>query len=280
MKKIILLLLVSISVFSQNLKGKKIYFYGDSITFGFNVSGYVYPTLVSNYYGAVCVNNAKSNSTMMKQEPVNVLTGYNMEDMVETVPNYNANEDGFVFIAFLTNDVGINLNNYTVENYGKAIDNIVQKLFDKGWSADKIKFNARYYITAKGLNYVPNMGITISADFNRYNAFSDILKNKLNGYGIQYFDFFDILSAVPNPDSHLDWYQRHPDAYMHTLIAKNIIENIQLSTLNIKTFELDNTFTNIEYFNLLGQKVKDPKGIVIVKAEKNGVVYTDKRYYK
>ncbi len=279
MKKIILLLLVSISVFSQDLKGKKIYFYGDSITFGFNVSGYVYPTLVSNYYGAVCVNNAKSNSTMMKQEPVNVLTGYNMEDMVETVPNYNANEDGFVFIAFLTNDVGINLNNYTVENYGKAIDNIVQKLFDKGWSADKIKFNARYYITAKGLNYVPNMGITISADFNRYNAFSDILKNKLDGYSIQYFDFFNILSAVPNPDSHLDWYQRHPDAYMHTLIAKNITEYLKVNTLSTIIFELDNTFSNIQYYNLLGQKVKEPKGIVIVKAEKNGIVYTNKKYY-
>lgn len=276
MKKIILLLLVSISVFSQDLKGKKIYFYGDSITFGFNVNGYVYPNLVSNYYGAVCVNNAKSNSTMMKQEPVNILTGYNMEYMVETVPDYNQETDGLIFIAFLTNDVGINLTNYTVENYGKAVDNIIKKLLDKGWTADKIKFNARYYITTKGLNYVPNMGITIPADFNRYNAFSDILKKKLDGYGIQYFDFFNILSDVPNADSHLDWYQRHPDAYMHTLIAKNITENLKVTTLNIKTFELDNTFTNIEYFNLLGQKVKEPKGIVIVKAEKNGIIYTKK----
>ena len=62
-------------------------------------------------------------------------------------------------------------------------------------------------------------------------------------------------------------------------IEVDIIENIKLNTLSTKTFELDNTFTNIEYFNLLGQKVKEPKGVVIVKAKKNGIVYTKKSYF-
>ena len=116
------------------------------------------------------------------------------------------------------------------------------------------------------------------ATIERYNAFAELLRNKLDEQEIQYFDHYEGLSKVDYPYSHLP-DKVHPDAYFHSLIANNIVENIQLSTLSIKTFELDSSFTNVEYFNLLGQKVKEPKGVVIVKAKKNGIVYTKKSYF-
>ena len=75
----------------------------------------------------------------------------------------------------------------------------------------------------------------------------------------------------------MDTAQRHPKAYMHSLIANKIISELWVNpTLSTTKFELDDTFTNIEYYNLLVQKILEPKGITIVKAEKKGINYTKK----
>ncbi len=195
------------------------------------------------------------------------------------IPIYNVETDGLIFISYLTNDVGINLPNYTIENFGKAIDKVIQALFNAGWNKDNIKFNVRYYITDVGLAKYPSSlyGWFTPATMERYNAFAQVLRDKLDAVGIQYFDHYESLSKVDYPYSHLP-DKVHPDAYFHSLIAKNIIENIKIATLSTTKFEynLDDNFTNVEYFNLLGQKVKEPKGIVIVKAQKNGITCTKK----
>jgi lysophospholipase L1-like esterase len=276
MKKI-LFLLISISLFAQP---KKIYFFGDSITYGAGVTtSQAYPTIVANSLRMEKVNFAIRGTCMMSQIPSCKVDCRHMEYFSDNngIPTFNPQTDGLIFISYLTNDVGINLPNYTIENFSKAIDKVIQELYNKGWNKNDIKFNVRYYIENAGLAKYPSSlyGWFTASTIERYNDFADVLKAKLDSEGIQYFDHYDSLSAVQYPYSHLP-DKVHPDAYFHSIIAKNIIDTIKLSTLNIKSFELDNSFTNIQYFNLLGQKVKEPKGIVIIKAEKNGIIYTKK----
>ena len=287
MKKLLFLFLFSISSIAQSqLAGKKIYFFGDSISYGVSVQpNECYAVLVSNSLGMVLTDHkvySIKGTCMMSQTPSCIVDCRHMEYRADNnqIPIYNPETDGLIFISYLTNDVGINLPNYTIENFSKAIDKVIQGLYDKGWSKDNIKFNVRYYIENAGLAKYPSQlyGQFTPATIDRYNAFADVLKQKLDEQGIQYFDHYDSLSKVDYPYSHLP-DKVHPDAYFHSLIANNIIENIKLNTLSTKPFELDDTFTNIEYFNLLGQKVKEPKGIVIVKAKKNGIVYTKKSYF-
>jgi len=286
MKTILALLFFSISVFSQpQLLGKKIYFFGDSISYGAGVTPtQSYPTIVANSLGMTKVNFAIRGTCMMSQTPSCRVDCRHMEYFADNngIPTFNAETDGLIFISYLTNDVGINLPNYTIENFSKAIDKVIQGLYDKGWSKNNIKFNVRYYIENAGLAKYPSQlyGQFTPATIDRYNAFADVLKQKLDEQGIQYFDHYDNLSKVDYPYSHLP-DKVHPDPYFHSLIAKNIIENIKIeNALSVTNFDVNNSFSSVEYFNLLGQKIKDPKGIVIVKAEKNGVVYTDKRFYK
>ena len=279
MKKILILFLFTISLMAQP---KKIYFFGDSITNGGNLTN-AYPILVANALGMTLVNhkqNAVGGTTMMTQTPSCLVDCRSMEYRVDTnqIPIYNSATDGLLFVAYLTNDVGINYTNYNIENFGKAIDKIIQALYKAGWNKDNIKFNVRYFITNDGLSKYPlsgNYGKFTASTIEKYNAFAELLRNKLDEQGIQYFDHYDLLNAIPDALTHLP-DKVHPDAYFHSIIAKNIIDNIKLPTLSINNFELDNTFKNVQYFNLLGQKVKETKGIVIIKAEKNGIVYTKK----
>lgn len=287
MKKLLFLFLFSISSIAQSqLVGKKIYFFGDSISYGVSVQpNECYAVLVSNALGMVLTDHkvySIKGTCMMSQAPSCRVDCRHMEYRADNnqIPIYNPETDGLIFISYLTNDVGINLPNYTIENFGKAINKVIQELYKKGWAKENIKFNVRYYIENAGLSKYPSRlyGWFTPATLERYNAFAQVLKDKLDIEGIQYFDHYESLSKIEYPYSHLP-DKVHPDAYFHSLIANNIIENIKLNTLSTKPFELDDTFTNIEYFNLLGQKVKDPKGIVIVKAEKNGIVYTKKSYF-
>lgn len=277
MKKL-LFLLISISLFAQP---KKIYFFGDSITYGAGVTtSQAYPTLVANSLGMEKVNFAIRGTCMMSQSPSCRVDCRHMEYRADNndIPTFNPQNDGLIFISYLTNDVGINLPNYTIENFSKAIDKVIQELYNKGWDKNNIKFNVRYYIENAGLAKYPSSlyGWFTPATMDRYNSFAKVLRDKLDAQEIQYFDHYESLSAVPYPYSHLP-DKVHPDAYFHSIIAKNIIDTIKLSTLNINSFELDNTFKNIEYYNLLGQKIVNPnKGIYILKAEKNRVVYTKK----
>lgn len=287
MKKIVFLLLFSFSVIAQpQLVGKKIYFFGDSISYGAVVQpSQCYAVLVSNALGMVLTDHkvySIKGTCMMSQSPSCRVDCRHMEYRADNnqIPIYNPEKDGLIFISYLTNDVGINLPNYTIENFGNAIDKVIQELYNKGWSKDNIKFNVRYYIENAGLAKYPSSlyGWFTPATTDRYNAFAEVLRNKLDEQSIQYFDHYESLSKIQYAYSHLP-DKVHPDAYFHSLIANNIIENIKLNTLSTKPFELDDTFTNIEYFNLLGQKVKEPKGVVIVKAKKNGIVYTKKSYF-
>lgn len=213
-----------------NLEGKNLYFFGDSITVGVNAT-IPFPDIITDYYNAVRVDNngslefARSGTTLMKQIPINYLNFANMVDWATPgfTPIFDENQDGLLFVSYLTNDVGINLTNYNLDNWQSDIDLVISGLITAGWPLERIKFNVRYFLTEDvGLDY----DLTPQATLDRYNDFADALKVKLTLAGIQYFDHWDILSAVPDPVSHLDAFQRHPDNFMHNLIAKNIIDNL------------------------------------------------------
>lgn len=287
MKKLLLLLLITISSFAQNqanfsaLSGKRIWYFGDSITMGQDIGGLPYPAYVSYYVNGITMNRAVAGTTMMKQIPIDRLGRFNMETLSETIPVFDATKDGLIFLSFLTNDVGLFFPDYTLENYGKAIDYIIPKILNAGWHKDRIKFNVRYYITAKGLDYttinrlyVPNV-----ATLERYNQFANLLKSKLDGYDIQYFDHWDVLEAVPNAVSYLDAIQIHPNSAMHKIIADNIMKTLYIQkSLSTDSFDKKDVITDLEYFNLLGQKIKEPKGITIVRGKNNGKLFAKKIY--
>ena len=289
MKKLLFILLFSISSIAQSqLAGKKIYFFGDSISYGVSVQpNECYAVLVSNALGMVLTDHkvySIKGTCMMSQTPSCRVGCRHMEYRADNnqIPIYNPETDGLIFISYLTNDVGINLPNYTIENFGKAIDKVIQGLYNSGWPVDRIKFNIRYYMTDAGLAKYPSAlyGYFVPATMERYNSFASLLKSKLDAQGIQSFDHYDRLKSEPYPESHLP-DKIHPDKYFQSIIATDIIQEIKIeNALSVTNFEINNSFSSVEYFNLLGQKIKEPKGIVIVKAEKNGVVYTYKRYYK
>ena len=283
MKKLLLLLFITISAFAQNdlsvLKGKRMWYFGDSITMGQDIGGLNYPTYLSYAVGGITMNRAVSGTTMMKQIPIDKLGRFNMETLSETIPLFDKDKDGLLFISFLTNDVGLFYNDYTLENYGKAIDYVIANAFSRGWDKDRIKFNTRYYITEYGIDYtnINRLGVPNKANLDRYNQFANLLKSKLNGYDIQYFDHWEVLEAVPNAVSYLDALQIHPNTAMHKIIADNIMKTLYVTNnLSINTFTEKDVITDLEYFNLLGQKISEPKGITIVKGKNNGKSYTKK----
>lgn len=278
MKKLILLLLLVIT--NITAQQKNIYFFGDSITYGASVlPSQSYPTLVANALNLNKVNLAIKGTCMMSQSPSCRVDCRHMEYIANNsnIPIYNVETDSLIFISYLTNDVGINLPNYTIENFGKAIDKVIQATYKAGWNKTNIKFNVRYFIENAGLAKYPSSlyGWFTPATIDRYNAFAKVLRDKLDEQGIQYFDHYDLLNSIPYAYIHLP-DKVHPDAYFHSLIAKNILDNLKSNTLKVIIFNLDDTCTNIQYFNLLGQKINYPKGIVIVKFDKNNITYTKK----
>jgi len=284
MKKLLFILL-SISTFAQNdlssLKGKYIYYYGDSITFSAGAGQLTYADYLCNITESIKINKAIQGTTMMKQIPIDKIAKSNMETAVDYLPKYNSKTDGLLFISFLTNDVGLFYPDYTLENYGKAIDYIIEKAYQKGWNKDIIKFNVRYFITEKGIDYTDfGLGVPRKATLERYNQFADLLKSKLDDYGIQYFDHWDSLSSLHNPISNLDVIEVHPNGVGHKVIFEDIIKDLYLvKNLSTDNFNTKEVISNIQYYNLLGQRISHPKGITIVKSEKNGIKFTKKIIY-
>jgi len=214
---------------------KNIYFFGDSITAGYQIAN-PYTRLVAENLGMRIIKNsppyAFEGTTMMHQYPYNILNkdGHSMEfwSREPNMSKFNAGRDGLIFVAYLTNDVGLNLPNYSAKNFSIAVENVINGLLRAGWPKDRIKFNIRYFITNKGLDYSNTIEtVKTPATLDRYNEFAQILKSKLDRNGIQYFDFWDELSAQKNPVSHLDNKQRHIDQASHCIVAKHILDQIQ-----------------------------------------------------
>lgn len=224
-------------IFAFNDRGEKnIYFFGDSVTEGYQCTK-PYTEIVAKNLGMRIVYNLVpygfQGTTMMNQHPYNLLNpnGKNMEYWAKApnTPLYDAERDGFIFIAYLINDVGMNVPNYSAENFSIAVDNVIAGLFKAGWPRNRIKFNIRYYITEAGLDFTNiNDAIKKPATYDRYNKFAQILKDKLDQKGIQYFDFWDELSSLENPDSYLDIEQRHPNDAAHNIIANYILERLKM----------------------------------------------------
>lgn len=214
---------------------KNIYFFGDSITEGYKIPN-PYTKLVAEQLGMRIIRNsppyAFEGTTMMNQYPYNILNkdGHSMEfwSRKPNMPKFNVGSDGLVFVAYLTNDAGLNLPNYSAKNFSFAVKNVISGLLNAGWPKDRIKFNIRYFITSQGLDYTnANEAVKIPATLDRYNEFAQILKTELDKEGIQYFDFWDELAAQKNPVSHLDIKQRHIDQASHNVVAKHILDQIQ-----------------------------------------------------
>lgn len=205
------------------LQGRTLKAFGDSIMFGINTSpGNDFISLVADNWNMPLTNYAVSGTTMENQSPVNSLASPNMEQRAATdIPTYTAGVDGLLAIGYLTNDVGLNFPDYNTTNYAAAISYVIDVATGKGWPKSRIFFTGRYFVTDYGLTN--GYGAPTPADLARYDDFYNTLLATCTTEGVTVFDFWNELSAVPSPVSHLDSYERHPDDYMHNIIATKII---------------------------------------------------------
>ena len=221
----------------MQLEGKEVFFFGDSNTVG-TFSTLPFADIVSNGLKMVRVRRigttdiARQGTTLMKRAPINAINFANMVDWSTPTffPQYDQNKHGLVFIGYLINDVGLNLTNYTIDNFEADLRLIVDNILAKGWAKNRIKFNIRYFLTEAGLNFttVANSGVTVPATMQRYNEFANRMIDVLNQLEIQYFDHWDLLSSQPNPTASLDSHQRHFNNGFHALIGNNILNNLTL----------------------------------------------------
>jgi len=224
------------SAFSA-LAGKNLYGFGDSIMANVNATTNIADLTASNLLmtrvKTLNSNNiAVSGSTMMKRTPINALSGSkNFLDWTLSAdfPTYNASTDGLVMINYLTNDVGLNLANYTranlIADFTSAIGNVVAK----GWPLARIKVMLRYRVTLAGIDYTSlGAGVTVAADLQRYNDMATDLATTATSLGVQSFDFWNTLAALPTPDANLDATGRHPNNTAHAAAYAQFISQLTI----------------------------------------------------
>jgi len=224
----------------HRLIGQEFYGFGDSIP---SITGNTTATVT--FYDVLCqklgmyrvkkigaTEISRSGATMQKRAPINKIGSPNMVDWssVQYCPVYNENTKGLVWLNYLTNDVGLNLPNYTPQNYATDMGIVFDNLLNSGWSNGRIKVNLRHFITLLGLDYttVANSGVTIPATLERYNDFAGYGVEKCNEYGIQSFDLYDIFKHYSTILSEFDGLQRH---YKNNL--QNVAGNYMFDKLEV-----------------------------------------------
>lgn len=224
-------------IYSDNniLKGKRAYFAGDSITNNVNAVTNWCDLVSWNFgmdrikkIGTTTTNYANSGTTAINLPNPIASNLPNLVQITELTPNYNPVIDGLFFIAYLTNDVGLNLPTHTVQKYKDDLSQAITNLLNKGWAVERIKVVSRYYCPIQGLNYtnVANSGVTVPATFERYNEFGIGAEEVCNLFGVQCFDLHDVLKYVAGADSHFDSVKRHFDSFMHSHGARKIIDDM------------------------------------------------------
>ncbi len=226
---------------TEVLRGKKAYFAGDSITNNVNA-----PTnwcdFVSWHFGmervkkigSTTTNYANSGTTAINGIPLNPIASPagapNLVQITELTPNYSPVTDGVFFIAYLTNDVGLNLPNYTVEKYGQDLEQAIANLLNKGWPIERIKIVGRYYCPLAGLNYtnVAGSGVTVPATQERYNIFGAKAVEVATLYGAQSFDLYNTMAYIAGIDSYFDSFKRHFNSYAHSFVSADIIKEMYI----------------------------------------------------
>jgi len=224
------------SVFAA-LAGKNLYGFGDSIMANVNATTNIADLAASNLLmtrvKTLNSNNiAVSGSTMMKRTPINALSGSkNFLDWTLSAdfPTYNASTDGLVMINYLTNDVGLNLANYTQANLITDFTTAINNVLAKGWPASRIKVLLRYRVTLAGIDYTSlGAGVTVASTLQRYNDMATDLATTATSLGVQSFDFWDTLAALPTPDANLDGLGRHPNNTAHAAAYAQFISQLTI----------------------------------------------------
>jgi len=225
-------------IYSNNdsLSGGKAYYAGDSITANVNATSANWCDLVSWNFGmervkkigTTNVNYANSGTTAINLPNPIAPNVPNLVQITELTPNFNPITDRLFFIAYLTNDVGLNLPSFTVQKYKDDLGQAITNLLNKGWPVERIKVVGRYYCPIQGLNYttVAGSGVTTPATYERYDEFGIASKEVADLYGVQHFDLHDTLKYVAGADSHFDSFKRHFDSFMHSHGARKIIDDM------------------------------------------------------
>ena len=225
-------------IYSNNdeLNGKDMICAGDSITANVNATSANWCDVVAWNFGmnrvkkirTTNVNYANSGTTAINLPNPIASTFPNLVQITELTPNFNPAKDGLFFMAYLTNDVGLNLPNFTVQKYKDDLGQALTNLLNKGWPVERIKVIGRYYCPIQGLNYttVANSGVTVPATYERYDEFGIGAEEVCNLFGVQCFDLNETLKYVAGADSHFDSVKRHFDSFMHSHGARKIIDDM------------------------------------------------------
>jgi lysophospholipase L1-like esterase len=157
-----------------NLKGQKIHvFFGDSITMGVGASNdaHRWSALYCAAKGDIEENHGVSGSPLQNSTPLNPTGAPNFRDAAsQLIPTYIIGY-GKLFISYGTNDVGLNLVNFTAANYKQQLKEVISIAISKNWPLrDIIVESPSYYEQSGRDGYVGLYGVTIAADLTRHEA--------------------------------------------------------------------------------------------------------------
>jgi lysophospholipase L1-like esterase len=165
---------MSILAHILNLKGQRTHvFFGDSITLGVGASddAHRWSSLYCAAKGDIEENHAVSGQPLQNSTPLNPTGAPNFRDSANgLIPTCHIGH-GKLFLSFGTNDVGLNLGNFTTANYKQQLIDVINIAISRGWPLRSIVVESPSYYEQSGRDgYVGLYGVTVAADLARHEA--------------------------------------------------------------------------------------------------------------
>jgi len=181
----------NIGMISRYLKGKNVYFFGDSYTSGATVlKKYRWTTIFSKALGANEVNFGVQGTTMEKRVPINYINSPNMVDNIVNIP-VKTTADGLLVIAFGLNDLGQTAAAYNTTNYITDYSTVLDSAIARGWSDSSILLVSPYWIGQLGYNAYATLTGNPAPTLSRHLSFIEATKTVASTYNTLFINIFN-----------------------------------------------------------------------------------------
>lgn len=200
-----------------------VYFFGDSITYGYTSGVYTtgnWVSLVSAFTGCNGKNLGIGGTTLERVvNNVNMPTAmYNRA--VNEIPVKNA-DDKYLVFAYGVNDIGFNYSDTNPDQFSADYQYIINIAFSRGWPAKNIILVNAYYCNDKGYRSYLGYGVSQAADKQRTNLFNNAIANVAQSNGLHVIDIYTFMlqhgaEGLLSPDG------LHPSEVGYSVIARGI----------------------------------------------------------
>lgn len=179
------------------LTGKTIYFYGDSITFGYNLSAPSkrFSSRLCAIVGATEVNFGVNGQTLQ-----NAATYGTNHFSVSDVPVYNNNY--FLFMAYGVNDIGLNAPTMTPAAFETQYQSAITTMINtKGWPSNRIVLLTPFYYNEIGYEIIADQFDLPTPTVERHIAYAVKVKNLATTNNCKFVDIYTAMRTYSDPDS-------------------------------------------------------------------------------